>query len=223
MHPCGLFCVPKAHSTTSQNPAAIAITAACIMPIAVAPPMSIVAQKTGVMPRYEATREAQPCCSPIMVGMRTRTPSMSSRETPQSSMARLEASRVKPIELTPGSLPKRDSPMPATALRSRRRAASPMAQCERGGAHDLSLALLVLGPQLAVDAARAVLVPHGGHAAAAGDHVARPGELREAGPHLPHRRRAAGLHEELGEIPHRQHAVREDPGIAGVTREVVVG
>jgi hypothetical protein len=39
-----LVWVPNVHSTASQNPASMAMTAVCIMPTAVAPPMSIVAQ-----------------------------------------------------------------------------------------------------------------------------------------------------------------------------------
>ena len=46
------------------------------MPTAVAPPMSMVAQNDGVMPRNAATRDAQPCCSPICAGMRQSTPSI---------------------------------------------------------------------------------------------------------------------------------------------------
>src|SRR5262249_41262474 len=124
MMPCGFVCVPKVQSTTSQNPASMAMTAVCIMPTAVAPPMSMVAQNDGTMPRNAATREAQPCCSPICAGIRQSTPSTSSRATPQSSMARFAASRQKPIALTPGTLPKRDRPMPATAWRLRSRAGS---------------------------------------------------------------------------------------------------
>jgi hypothetical protein len=37
--------------------------------------------------------------------MRQSTPSMSSRAIPQSSIARTEASRQKPMALTPGTLP----------------------------------------------------------------------------------------------------------------------
>ena len=115
MTPCGLFWQAKAQSTVEQNSASIAMTAVWIMPIAVAPPMSMVEQKEGVRPRKAATREAQPCCSPITAGIRARTPSIASRATPQSSIARLAASSVKPIVLVPGSFPKRDRPTPAMA------------------------------------------------------------------------------------------------------------
>src|SRR5213076_384155 len=57
----------------------------------------------------------------------------------------------------------------------------------------------------------------------AGDQVARPGELREARLEPADRAHAARLHQELGEIPHREHPVREDAGVAGVARELVVG
>ena len=124
--PCGLFWHAKAQSTVVQKPASIAMTAVWTMPIAVAPPMSMVEQKAGVMPRKAATREAQPCCSPMIAGMRTSTPSISSRRIPQSSTARLAASSVKPMALVPGSLPKRDSPIPAIAQRSRSRVGSRM-------------------------------------------------------------------------------------------------
>ena len=77
--PCGLFWHAKAQSTVVQNPASIAITAVCTMPMAVAPPMSMVEQNVGVTPRKAATRDAQPCCSPITAGMSTSTPSMASR------------------------------------------------------------------------------------------------------------------------------------------------
>src|SRR5262245_34930286 len=191
--PCGLVCVPNVHSTTSQKPASIAMTAVCIMPIAVAPPMSIVEQKAGVMPRNAATREAQPCCSPMIAGMSTRTPSIASRFTPQSSIARFAASSVKPIVLVPGSFPKRESPMPAIAQRSRSRVTSGISapEAEHGVAHELALALLVLGPDVAVDEALAIRVADGGHDAAAGDRLARPGDLREAGAELADRADAA--------------------------------
>ena len=68
------------------------------------------------MPRWTATREPQPCCSPICGGIRTITPSMSSLAMPQSAIAFAEDSRQKPIALVPGTLPKRDRPMPAIAL-----------------------------------------------------------------------------------------------------------
>src|SRR5262249_10401992 len=172
-------------------------------------------------------RDAQPWASPCDDGIATSTASRSSRAMPQSSMARLAASSAKPIALVPGSLPKRDRPIPAMAYRSRRRAlglctASPAV--ERRHAHDLRLARLVLGPDVAVDEACAVGLPHRRHRALAGDHVARPGELREAGAELAHRRRVAagGLHHELAEVPHRQHAVREDPGMAGVACELLI-
>src|SRR5205807_1532015 len=143
-------------------------------------------QRAGVMPRNAATRDAQPCCSPMIAGMRTRTPSMASRSTPQSSSARFAASSVKPIVLVPGSFPKRESPMPAIAQRSRSRVASGMSARERqhGAAHELPLALRVLGPDVAVDEALAARVADGRHVAAARDRLARPGDLREAGAEL---------------------------------------
>src|SRR5437773_1673615 len=101
MTPCGLFWQAKAQSTVEQKPASIAMTAVWIMPMAVAPPMSMVEQKEGVRPRKAATREAQPCCSPITAGIRARTPSIASRATPQSSIARLAAPSVKPIVPVP--------------------------------------------------------------------------------------------------------------------------
>ena len=98
--PIGLVWVPNVQSTTLANPDSTAITAVCSMPIGVAPPMSMVEQYVGVMPSSAATRDAQPCCSPICAGMRQSTPSTSSRATPQSSMARLADSRQNAMALT---------------------------------------------------------------------------------------------------------------------------
>src|SRR5579862_1838485 len=223
--PCGLFWQANAQRTVVQKPASIAMTALCTMPIAVAPPMSIVEHNAGVMPRNAATRDAQPCCSPMIAGMSTRTPSIASRSTPQSSIARFAASSVNPIVLVHGSFPKRESPMPAIAQRSRSRTGSGISAArerEHGAAHELALALLVLGPDVAVDQALAVRVVDGGHAATARDRLARPGDLREAGAELAHRPHAAGGDQELPEPAHREHAVREDAGVAGVARELVV-
>src|SRR5437870_9368046 len=161
MTPCGLFWQAKAQSTVEQKPASVAMTAVWIMPIAVAPPMSMVEQKEGVRPRKAATREAQPCCSPITAGMRANTPSIASRATPASSIARLAASSVKPMVLVPGSLPKRERPMPAMAWRSRSRLGSGIlraAEGQRRASDQLSLARLVLGPDLALDQALGALV-----------------------------------------------------------------
>src|SRR5882724_2552250 len=94
---------------------------------------------------------------------------------------------------------------------------------ERRAAEQPSLPRLVLAPDLALDAALAALVGDARHAPPAGDDVARPGELREARLEPADRAHAARLHQELGEIPHREHPVREDAGVAGVARELVVG
>ena len=51
----------------------------------------------------------------MIAGIITSTPSMASRAMPASSMARLLASSVKPIVLTPCSLPKREVPTPTIA------------------------------------------------------------------------------------------------------------
>ncbi len=91
---------------------------------------------------------------------------------------------------------------------------------QEGGASNHSA---VLGPDLALDAALAALVGDARHATPAGDDVARPGELREARLEPADRAHAARLHQELREIPHREHPVREDAGVAGVARELVVG
>src|SRR5262249_31088323 len=93
---------------------------------------------------------------------------------------------------------------------------------ERGAPDDLALASLGLGPDLAVDEPRAVLVAHGGDGALAGDDVAWPGELGEAGAELAHVADAGGVHQELAEVAHGEHAVREHAGVAGVLRELVV-
>src|SRR4029077_5559769 len=146
-----------------------------------------VEQKVGVIPRNAATREAQPCCSPITAGMRTSTPSIESRSMPQSSIARFAASSVKPIALVPGSFPKRERPMPAIAQRPLSRAGSPMSgvrEGEDGVADQLPLALLVLGPDVTACEPLGAGVADGRHPAAAGDRLARPGELREAGAKL---------------------------------------
>ena len=115
MSPCGAFCVPNAQRTARHMPASSSATAVCSMPIAVAPPMSMVLQNAGVMPRNAAARDPQPCASPWDDGNATSTPSMSSRAMPQSSIACFEASRQKPMALVPGTLPNRESPMPAMA------------------------------------------------------------------------------------------------------------
>src|SRR2546428_9243374 len=192
MTPWGLFWQAKAQRTVVQKPASIAMTAVWIIPIAVAPPMSMVEQKAGVMPRKAATRDAQPCCSPMMAGIRTRTPSIASRDTPASSIAFRAASRVNPIVLVPGSLPKRERPIPAIAQRPRSRATSAIAtEREDRAADELPLPALVLGPDLAVDRYLPVLLANGGHRPATGDHLARPGELREARPEAADRPDAA--------------------------------
>jgi hypothetical protein len=49
--------------------------------------MSIVAEKVGSMPDSRRPR-AQPCCSPMIAGIITSTPSIASRRMPASSMAR---------------------------------------------------------------------------------------------------------------------------------------
>jgi len=56
---------------------------------------------------------------------------------------------------------------------------------QRRSADDLALAGLRLGPDVAVDEAHAVVVAHGRDRALAGDDVARPGQLGEAGAELP--------------------------------------
>src|SRR5262245_25543025 len=94
---------------------------------------------------------------------------------------------------------------------------------ERRASDDLALAGLRLRPAVAVDEPRAVLVAHRGDDALARDDVAGPRELREARAELPHVRDAAGgLVDELAEIAHRQHAVREHARVAGVLRELLV-
>src|SRR5262249_49805220 len=152
--------------TTLHIPASRSATAVWSIPRAVAPPMSIVEQNAGVVPRNAAARDAHPWASPWLAGKATSTPSTSSRRTPQSSIACFDSSSAKPMALVPGSLPKRERPMPAIAYRFRSRAGSGMrdlaGQRERGAAHDLALAGLRLGPDVAVDDAPAVLVAHGG-------------------------------------------------------------
>src|SRR6185369_7924035 len=54
----------------------------------------------------------------MTAGIITSTPSMASRATPASSIARLLASSVKPMALTPCSLPKREFPTPTIAYLS---------------------------------------------------------------------------------------------------------
>src|SRR5207249_4161181 len=94
---------------------------------------------------------------------------------------------------------------------------------EERSADELPLALLVLGPDIAIDQTRRPLVPHRGHPTPAGDHVARPGELRKARPEPADRSHATRLYEELPQVTHGQHAVREDPGVPRVPRELLVG
>src|SRR5262245_21805610 len=70
------------------------------------------------MPRYAETRAAHPCCSPMTAGIITSTASIASRAMPACSIARLLASSVKPIALTPCSLLKREVPTPTIAYLS---------------------------------------------------------------------------------------------------------
>src|SRR6185369_2188490 len=90
-------------------------------------------------------------------------------------------------------------------------------QRERRGADDLPLAGLGLGPHVAIDDLVTVLLAHRRDDTLAGHDVARPRELREARAELPYvRDAAAGAMQELAQIAHRQHAVRENAGVARV-------
>src|ERR1051326_8558125 len=148
-----MFWVANAQSTALQYPASMAAAAVAIMPMAVAPPMSIVELKVGSSPSSAATRAAHPCCSPITAGIITSTPSSACLSMPQSSIARFEASRVKPMALVPGTLPKRLTPTPATAWRpwitcsptpSRQRGQPPLILSQSKDQHLFHLAALQL-------------------------------------------------------------------------------
>ena len=142
------------------------------------------------MPRNAATRDAQPCCSPICAGMRQSTPSTSSRATPQSSMARFAASRQKPIALTPGHLAEarqadagdRVAVAQPRGVAHGSRAAAPGWRCRRPCARRSAFSV-----QMSQSTSRTPSSSRTrGDGALAGDDVARPGELGEAGAELAH-------------------------------------
>src|SRR5262245_6783796 len=71
----------------------------------------------------------------MMAGIIIKTPSASSCDSPASSSARLLASRVNPIVLTPWSFPKRDAAAPTRAQVSLRFFAIDLLPTERGAGH----------------------------------------------------------------------------------------